>query len=136
MKGRKKYYVVIIVLMIVAMMYGYYLYNKPVPSIANTSPNYTLSPAELINAFEQNEQDANKTYLDKIIQVEGQVDRVEAPKTLYIASGNPLSSLIFELEDSLILSSINAGDNIVIKGVCTGYLMDVVLNRAIIIDEN
>ena len=134
MTRKKKYIVIIIILMITALLYGYYLYDMPVPSIAKQAPDHVVNPSELISEYELNEEDANQKYLGKVVQLEGQIDRIEDPRTLYIATGNPLSSIIIELEDSIELRSIKEGDNVVLKGVCTGYLMDVVINRAVIID--
>ena len=92
--------------------------------------------SELLEAFEGDEYLANKKYLDKIIEVKGNISKIEDHKSIYIDTENPLSSIIFEMEEGQDITSLKVGDVITIKGLCTGYLMDVVMVRSILIDQS
>jgi len=63
-------------LMIIALLIGtigYYNYNRTTSSLENTTPNFALSADDIFSEFEKNEVDANKKFLDKVIEVSGTV---------------------------------------------------------------
>jgi len=110
--------------------FGLYMFNKPLESINSMSTDFSLTSDSLLGYFETNEELANKKYLDKVIEVSGEVDKIkkEGEKmAVYLATENPMSNIItqFEKDDP----SIKTGQSITVKGICTGYLMDVVLVR-------
>jgi hypothetical protein len=106
-----------------------------VSSIANLNPDFSLNADELLDSYASDEVTANQKYLDKVIIVSGRVQKIEENKTIFLETSNPLSSIICELEEASPEINITPGDAISIKGICTGYLMDVVLNRAILIKQ-
>lgn len=110
---------------------GYYMFNKPLASIDAMNTNYQMSSNDLLISFEDDENLANQKYLDKVIEVTGTVSKTETEKgitSIYLATENDLSNVIFQLEESDL--SIKAGQEVTLKGICTGYLMDVVLVRS------
>ena len=136
MKSKNKIFSVITISIIIGVGYGYYLFNKPVESIKTKKPHYTLKPIDLLSEFEQDDVAANKMYLDKIIQISGEITKIEEKKNIHIDTGNPLSAIIFELDDKENYPTLKIGDKITIKGLCTGYLMDVVLVGSVVINKN
>ncbi len=88
----------------------------------------------LLEAFEEDEENANALYLDKILEVTGEVTKVDSGEklTVYLDAGNPLSQVICQLEENEN-ELPDVGEKVTVKGVCTGYLMDVVLVRAIVL---
>jgi len=128
----KKLLIVFIILGLVGAFVGYKMFNKPLENIRSIPADYTLTPAHLLNEFENDENTANALYLDKVIEVSGRVEKVsnEGDKmTLYIDAQNEISNVIFQLAD--LDPSIKVNDELTLKGICTGYLMDVVLVRAV-----
>lgn len=110
---------------------GLYLFNKPLDSIDSMTTDYQLASHELLASFEENEASANILYLDKVIEVNGIVLKTtqENGKTsVYLSTNNELSNVILQLEQED--ERIQAGSEATFKGICTGYLMDVVLVRA------
>ena len=49
--------------------------------------------------------------------------------SIYLDTSNDLSNIIFQLEK--LDTSIEEGQEVTLKGICTGYLMDVVLVRSV-----
>ncbi len=130
----KKYFLfAFIILVVVGGAVAYYQYNKPVASIENKKPDVTLTANELLSAFEENEAAANQQYGEKIVQVRGRVSEVvsvEAGHKIFIETENPMSGVICEMEEGQEVSTIKPGDEVTIKGRCTGFLSDVVLVQA------
>ena len=75
---------------------------------------------------------ADSLYLDKIVQIEGiilKINEVENGGSISLDTGNPMSSIICEFENKSDVSNVKVGDQVKVKGFCTGKLMDIVLSR-------
>jgi len=111
---------------------GFYMFNKPLESTMSMKADYSLEPGVLLVAFEEDEAAANTKYLDKVIEVKGQVQKVEKADdkiAVYLETDNLMSSIIFQMEDAGV--QFEKGEEVTLKGICTGYLMDVVLVRGV-----
>ena len=118
-------------------MYGYYLYNKPLKDLSSGNADISIAANKLLNAFEADESLANSEYLDKIIQVSGKIEKIENTETgssVLLDAGSLMGFISFEMAPDQDLSNYSLGDEITLRGVCSGYLMDVVLNRAVVIE--
>jgi len=92
---------------------------------------------DLLNAFETDESAANTKYLDKIIKVNGIIKDIENNDTgeisVILATDNEMSSVICNFDPAFKdIQKLKKGEEIVIKGLCSGYLMDVVLDRCVL----
>ena len=131
----KKYLWLVLLLAVLGGGYGYYQYNRPVASLEDKEADVILSAPDLLKAFESNEAEANKNYLDKVIEVKGEVTKIEADstkKSVYLNTGNEMSAVICEMEAGADTEGLTPGSSVVVKGKCTGYLMDVVLVQSVI----
>lgn len=124
--------------LIVGGGWGYYWYQKPRTALTNIKADYTISATALYDAFQQNEQQANQKYLDKVIAVTGTVDKVQVSDStmnIQLLSGNEMGGINCSL--SIRANKKNAipakGQQIQVKGKCTGFLMDVNLVDAVIV---
>ncbi len=129
----RKLVIPVLVLGIIGAGIGFYMYNKPVASLENKKPDVEVSAAKLISDYEADEKAANETYLGKVVEVAGKVAAiaVEEGKTkVQIETGNPMSMIICELEDGSEAGALKDGDEVKIKGMCSGYLSDVILVQA------
>lgn len=115
---------------------------KTAPSMRKLDAEYQVEAVVLYNEFDSNEATANAKYLNKIIEVSGIVTNVEVSE-----DSKPIISLRTEgfgvikctMESDLDdeeLSEIQMNSSIVIKAECIGMLLDVLLNRGIIIETN
>ncbi|HEX5171225.1 MAG TPA: hypothetical protein VFW11_18745 [Cyclobacteriaceae bacterium] len=114
----------------------YNLYNKKHRSIDDEE--YTsISAAQLFDAFEANEANANKMYLDKVVAVTGIVQDVTTNQSgdmiIVLVTNNPLFGVSCTLESKA--TSVSPGKEVTIKGICTGYLSDVILTNAKLVER-
>lgn len=117
-------------------------YYKPHIDVYNTEPDIITETTNILGAFENDEDAANKKFLDKIIQINGQISKVEASENngiiLTLDNENKgLGTVICHLstEENKKLSNLKEGQNVVVKGICTGYLMDVILVRCNVLNN-
>lgn len=109
---------------------GYKMYNKPHRDVAAATA-VKATAAALVTEYEANEQQANGKYLDKVLEVTGEVtglSKNQKGETVIELKGTDMSGLMCTLESAL-QAEIKTGESITLKGICTGYLTDVVLVR-------
>ncbi|MEM7656215.1 MAG: hypothetical protein AAF399_08815 [Bacteroidota bacterium] len=117
---------------------GYRMYNKPHQDLAAASAEVQLSASELFVAFEQDEAKANAEYLDKLIEVNGTVAEItptnDGGMVVVLRGETDMFgvSCSFLPDESTQAKAVQVGQNIHIRGLCSGYLMDVSLSRCII----
>lgn len=131
----KKYIWYLLMAVLAGGAYGYYQYNRPVASLESANADVVLEAPALLKAFETNETTANTQYLDKVIEVSGQISRIEEDgekKSIYLSTGNEMSSVICEMELGTPSDGLAVGGKVTVKGKCTGYLMDVVLVQSVV----
>jgi len=137
----KKLIIITLVLALAVAAYGFYLYNKPHQSIAKEKAAYSLSAEQLYSQFDSNEEVANKTYLGKVIEVDGRIDQLTRDEkgniNIYLAtSGMNVVSCQMESKSVKQTTSLLPGDKVKLKGICTGMLMDIVLVDCVFAENN
>ena len=132
----KKVLLGILAVGLVALGIGYYLYNKPVASLENKKADIEVSAAQLIADYEADETSANAKYHGKVVQVSGPISTVtneDGVKKVHLDTGNPMSMVICELEDGATPPAATTGTEITVKGMCSGYLTDVILVQSTVV---
>ncbi|MCF6407073.1 OB-fold putative lipoprotein [Chitinophaga filiformis] len=123
-------------LCLIAAGTGYYLYNKPRTSAAEARTDKHISAQKLYEEFASNEQQANSNYVNKVVEVKGTVTDVQKTGTsvsvlLAGGAGGVNCSIVPGEEKQLP----KIGESVLIKGLCTGMLMDVSIVDATIINH-
>ncbi len=111
----------------------YRLYNKPHRSAA-TETAVMLTAAQLADEYGKDEPAANKKYLGNAVQVSGTVSEVsvnQQNKPVVVLSGSDMSGVQCTMQEEK--AGIKKGDHISIKGFCSGFLADVILDRCIVV---
>ena len=134
----RKIILAIIVVGVASFGIGMYFWSKPVASLEKAKAEVSVSASKLLDDFESDETAANETYLGKVVEVKGTVKEVK--------SGDTGTQVVLETEsmlggvtcgfpaESISLEELSGkiGQQIKIKGECTGYLMDVILERCVL----
>ena len=113
----------------------FFVWNKPQQNIKQASA-ISINATDLFNAYSLNEVEANKTYINKVVAVTGEVSNVgtnNEGKTVVLLKSD---DLMFGVNCTLeVAAPIKNGETITLKGLCTGFLTDVVLIRCYKIDD-
>jgi len=129
----KKFLLVLLAIGIVGAGIAYYLYNKPVESLKNQKADVEVSAHKLITDYEADEKAANEVYLGKVVQVTGPITAIVdegGKKKIQLDAGNPMAAIICEIENGKDIGDVKTGDVVKIKGLCSGYLSDVIIVQA------
>lgn len=109
---------------------GYKMYNKPHRNVAGAAGLLVVADS-LVSQYENNEIGSNAKYLDKVLEVKGVITDIaknQKSENVITLKGTDMGGVICTLEGALP-AAIKAGTAITLKGICTGYLTDVVLVR-------
>lgn len=134
----KKIILSALVLILIIAASGYYyvfIYSKNRKFDMEHAESMKIKAEELVKAFQENETNANKLYLDKVLLINGVVGataKTQSGETsVTLTSSDPFSGVMATL-DSSVTAQVKVGDTIDIKGFCKGFLSDVVITNALI----
>ena len=135
MRNKRGVILTILVVIILAVAgYAYYMWNKPARDVAKEK-GIQITAVAIFDSFSNNEESANAQFLNKAIEVTGTVSDVkknQAGETVvYLKSDDPVFGVNCTFKQNP--GAIKKGNTITFKGICTGYLSDVVINEGIMI---
>jgi len=129
----------IVFLIIILMGITYYQFNRSHIDISKQEPVYSISATKLFEQFSADEAKANSKYLGKIIEVKGKIYSIEKgvneDYNILLMDSDEMFGISCNISSNEINESIKAGQELSIKGECSGMLSDVVLIRCIIIKK-
>jgi hypothetical protein len=132
----KKSYIIIILLLILSVVWVVFrMYNKPHRDPLSES-SIKISATELFRSYESDEAAANGLYLDKVVEVSGKIAELTTNQEMIPIVSLETENPMFGIRCTMEGPTINAkpGDSVTIKGICTGYLSDVVIIKATIVE--
>ncbi len=108
------------------------IFSNKEKNYANTKPSFVVNSNELINAYIQDEEKANALYTDKLIEISGTIKKINylnQKSSIILNSDFNDSGIICELNnsESSKLSKLSKNRKVIVKGICKGFLKDVVL---------
>ena len=115
----------------------FFVFYKPTHFKRNVADEkgITVTAAALVKAYQGNESAANTAYLDQSLEIKAEITEIKTDQTgnttITLKSDDALAGVLCTLKNSD--NSLKVGQTITIKGICTGFLSDVVLKDAIII---
>lgn len=101
----------------------------------------TINAGSLYEAFETNEVAANGKYAGKVVEVSGAISSISQDDrghfVISLSADSPLGQITCNLapKEPNPTTAIEIGQSVIIKGVCTGYLFDVVLDNAALLSK-
>ena len=128
-------------IVLVAVIVGVYFYTLGQKDLTNARPDYTLPARELYADFEADENAASAKYLDKVVEVSGTVSHVEmnsdSAMNVMLMDDADMGGVLCTFNNVKKRSSIDvsSGDNVIIRGICSGMLMDVQLNNCVLVGK-
>ena len=126
-------------LLLLGALFAYKMLTPKGPlDINSAATELTINAGRLYAAFDTDEAEANVAYVGKVIEVSGQLNAIDknddGSYQLKLAADNPLGQVVCTLANSKVaVTNAKIGATATVKGVCTGYLFDVVIDNAIII---
>jgi tRNA_anti-like len=114
-------------------------FNKKHADTAKVKPDFVITATTLQKEFEDNETAASARYINKILEVSGTIAS-EAPSdsthlNISLKTGSDISSVNCVFPVIGDMSKFKPGEEITLRGECSGFLMDVLLKNCAIITK-
>jgi hypothetical protein len=133
----KKISIGIILIALTATVVIYTMYNKPHrdPKKEESIP---VNANDLFRSFEEDETKANALYLDKVLAITGNVSEITANQNMTPIIVLETENLVFGIRCTMdnAETKVQTGETVTIKGICTGYLSDVIITNATLVKNN
>ena len=117
---------------------GYYyvfIYSKTHHRNVQSEKGIVIQADSLSAAYQANEKNANALYLNKAVEVSGNIVSIdknqEGKITLIIGRADSFSNVSVTLISTAPITQ-KVGETITIKGVCTGALSDVIITEGVV----
>lgn len=136
MKKGKIILIVLLACVLVGAAIGVYMWNKPHEQIENEK-SVEVSVTELANAFTEDEDGANKKYLNQALTVKGTVTETQQNQDgrllIILAGDDPMATVQCTMRDKS--ATVEVGETVTVKGKCTGSsLFGVLLSGCVIVE--
>ncbi len=126
------------------MMGAFFLkeYERRPTDVTSMQATVRIAVADIIDLYDKDEAIANKLFLDKTIQVKGLITEIlnqqDTLINIFLGDKNGVHkvSCLLDKRHFKAIKNYTVGQQISIKGICTGYLIDVELNRCVVVDSN
>ncbi|MBN1926631.1 MAG: hypothetical protein JW798_12425 [Prolixibacteraceae bacterium] len=131
--------IIVVVLALIVAGAWYYLMHMPEKNLANQTPDYIIAATDLALEYEGAPEVSDKKYIDRVVEVTGIVAEISKDQNdqtvIILQSPESFTGILCTLaeKEEKAARDIAAGDNITLKGICTGMLFEVVLNRCVIV---
>jgi hypothetical protein len=122
---------------IAAILAALYYYNLKATDMTKAKADFIVTASALHKAFADDETNASITYINKILEVTGKIASVKPAEnsvlSISLVTESDLSSVICTFPAVSDPSRFRVGDQITLRGECSGFLMDVLLNNCALI---
>jgi len=128
-----------LIALLIGASIGYYMWNKPHDAIGK--PNIVTTAKEIMSEFDADENQAMKKYVSQdgnpiVVQVSGKIVDVKNDTsgiTIALDTGDPMNgvSCVLDRFTKQPRTDYKIGEEVKLKGLCTGKLSDVVIDRCV-----
>jgi len=130
---------VVFVVAVGGILAALYLYNLKPKDLQKVKPEFTITSTELQKAFEENEANASKTYINKVVEVTGEVISIVGSEknswNVTLQTGSDFAKVICTFPAVSNPDVFILGKEITVRGVCSGVLSDVLLNNCVVVNQ-
>lgn len=137
-----KIFIILVVVGIIGVALGYkFVYNKPHKNYVKAKADFSMTTKNLFTDYQNDKLSSEQKYNGKVLEISGTLNKVDFYESMTIG--------VFVLDEGMFgnegirctmlpdyaesMASM-AGNNIVIKGYCTGYNdIDVILEKCSIV---
>ena len=137
MSKKRIIWLAIIIMICVGGYIGWTMWNKPF-SDPLTADAVKVTSTQLFQEFSMNETDAQKKYVPekvdgRAVEVTGEIKdtgkNTDGERFYVLNAGDEMFGVKCILDKANNATNAKPGDKVTIRGFCTGFNMDVILNR-------
>ena len=116
-----------------------YYYNLKPQDLQKVKADFIITSSDLQKEFETDETGSSKKYISKVLEVTGEVISIEGKEkgswNVTLQTGSDFSKIICTFPSVSDTAVFELGKNITVRGECSGFLMDVLLNNCAVLSS-
>lgn len=118
--------VTVVLIVAAAALYGYKMYQQKTPDVVNKAPDESVSAKDLLDAFSKDTAAARKLYVDKIVEVTGNVKKIDTTGSVVLGEEGSTSEVTvgFDRRHMKDFYKLKVGSVAVVQGICSGSTND------------
>jgi hypothetical protein len=136
----KKIIVFLLIAAAIGSAVGYYMWHKPPRTAEDEKPFVTISADALFTEFSADEVATTTKYINKVLEVTGKVSDIKKDASgntdVILETSDILGTVVCTLKNDANADGTEIGTTVALKGICTGYLTDVILNQGVVVKKN
>lgn len=138
MKIKKRHKIIVVLsLVFISLLLLYNYVNRGIADTTKIQAEETFTTNELLSKFE-NKQEKLEGFIEKAIEIEGEIKKItfqHGKYTLILKGDSDISYILCEMQlnQNNDILKLRAGQDIKLKGILKGFLMDVILLHCVII---
>lgn len=139
---RTKILIFLMAVLLVVVMFNTVIkaFNKPQIDVKKAKTELRINSNELIHSFISDETKADSSFVERVIEVEGIVEKItfkNEKTSIILQTQIDSSNIICEMRDDDYdrLAVLKEGEEVIVKGVCKGFLMDVIILNCIFVPD-
>ncbi len=125
-KSKYKYLLIgILIILLTGVVIVWYIFTEKFIDTAEHKPDFTVNAMDFIKEFQQNEDAANKKYIEKMVAINGTVSEIELADTsvnIKFIDSTSGDYVIFAFQQQHLndAKTLQQGNQVSIKGSCSG----------------
>lgn len=116
-----------------------YMYNLKHKDLQKVKPDFVITAIALQKEFEDNEVTATKKYINEVLEISGTIESVKTGEgnilSVSLKTGSDFSTVICTFPETTDPAKFKTDNQITIRGECSGFLMDILLNNCTVIEN-
>lgn len=133
--------VIILIAIVIAAAVGLSMYFKKHEDVNKMKADFKVEASSLIAEFENQEEEATAKYSEKVLEINGTLaSKNQLPNgTTLLMLEDEMQGISCQLDSSWVkanqsvVESLKEGSPITVKGVCKGYLMEIKVSPAVVV---
>lgn len=135
-----KTHILFLIIIGLGLFYVINKYNETTPNTSFLKTEIELDTNAFIELVNTNNNVLSSELIEKTIQIEGVIKNIthrNNVRSIFLFTDNDSSSVVCQMQSNQkeIMSSMKAGDTIIVKGIYKGALLDPILLHCVIMNK-
>lgn len=115
--------IIILAVIIIGGAIAYKMFREETPDVVNQKPDVSMDATALLAAFDKDTTSAIKNYLNKILEVKGNVKSIDTSGAIILGEEGTASEVVVGLDRRHMKDheKLKVGSVAILQGVCSGY---------------
>jgi len=135
--------IIVLIVIVIGAGVGLKMFFKPHADVNKMKADFKVEAAGLIDEFQREEEAATTKYSEKVLEISGKLaSKNQLPNgTTLLMLEDEMQGISCQLDSDwvaanrAVIESLEAGSPVTVKGICKGYLMEIKVSPAVVLNH-